>query len=385
MAKPASKYPSRAVKTEGDEESAVTGTLSVGEDALQFKGTDLDKTLGLKDLQLDIGGSKNSPVTFMHPDHPEWRFTAYEQRILKESVFRTQGQLRRHIREGRSRQEGIGRVITMMVFVAVFLGAALFLGFGIERSLPQIVAKMSADVDQEIGVKLKEIVEAKHSVTDQHKNVQRQLDNFLYRLLPPAVRTNQHNFRIHIVESPQPNLFGLPSGDIYIFTGVLHRAETSEEVTGMIAHEVAHIMLRNGIIALVTKKGPNMYVQHVLGNDAAIIANVRANAPMLLEKDMPANLLYEADRLALKMLVEANISHIGMGRFMRRIKQLEPKAKYEDLKLPLSLRSPSKARVRGMARLYNEIAVGDPQPLPLLIRPPGGPAAEEEQEGDLDI
>jgi len=383
MAKPASKYPARAVKTEGAEESATTGTLAVGEDALQFKGADLDMSLGLKDLQLDIGGSKNSPVTFMHPDHPEWRFTAYEQRILKESIFRQQGHLRRQIRDGRSRQEGIGRVIATLVFIAFFLGAALFLGFGIERSLPQIVAKMSSEVDQEIGTKLKELVEASHSVSDQHKNIQKQLTGFMNQLLPPEIRTNEHSFRIHIVDSPQPNAFGLPSGDIYVFTGILLRAESSEEVAGVIAHEVAHILLRNGIISLVTRKGPNMYVQHTLGNDAAIIANVRANAPMLIKKDMPAPMLYEADRLAITMLIEAKISAIGLGRFVRRVKELEPKAKYEGLKLPLSLRQPTKARTRGLSRLYNELGLGDAEPLPLLIRPPGASAPGE--EGALDI
>lgn len=382
MAKPASKYPARAVKIAGAEESAVTGTLAVGEESLKFQGGDLDMDLGLKDLQLDIGGSKNSPVTFMHPDLPEWRFTAYEQRILKESVFRDSGRLRRQIREGRSRQEGVGRVVTMMIFMASFVVAALFLGFGIEQSLPRIVAEIPLEFDQELGKQLKEMVESKHPVTTDHKKTHEQLTGWLNRIVPEDARAN-HEYRLHLVDSPQPNSFSLPNGDIYIFTGVLHRAENSDEVAGLIAHEVAHILLRHGVEALVARKGPNMYVQHMLGNKSAIIAGVRANATQLIRRDLPMSLLEKADDLAMEMLVEANMSPFGLNNFMRRMSELEPHAKGEGLTLPLSLRAPTSSRVKSLAQKYYLMLDAEYKELPLLIKPPGGAAAGA--EGTLDI
>jgi Zn-dependent protease with chaperone function len=48
---------------------------------------------------------------------------------------------------------------------------------------------------------------------------------------------------------PIPNAFALPGGKVYLFDGLLAKAENPDEIAGVLAHELGHLKHRDGIRA----------------------------------------------------------------------------------------------------------------------------------------
>nr|MBI3612912.1 M48 family metallopeptidase [Nitrospirota bacterium] len=65
--------------------------------------------------------------------------------------------------------------------------------------------------------------------------------------LADAASGNPYKFEVTVVRSDIVNAFALPGGYVVVFTGLLKKAESPEEVAGVLAHELNHVLLRHGL------------------------------------------------------------------------------------------------------------------------------------------
>jgi predicted Zn-dependent protease len=54
-------------------------------------------------------------------------------------------------------------------------------------------------------------------------------------------------YHVSIVDSPQINAFSQPGGYIYVYRGLLNFAWNESELTGMLAHEISHVVARHNM------------------------------------------------------------------------------------------------------------------------------------------
>jgi len=71
----------------------------------------------------------------------------------------------------------------------------------------------------------------------------------------PAVAYN--GYYVMILDSQEFNAFATPGGHIFITKGLVEAASSEEALAGIIAHELAHIMLRHGISMIDSMKAVN--------------------------------------------------------------------------------------------------------------------------------
>ena len=62
------------------------------------------------------------------------------------------------------------------------------------------------------------------------------------------------HWSLYVVDSPQVNALCLPSGEIFVFTGLLAACHNKEELAFILSHEISHAVLGHGIEAL-SKRG----------------------------------------------------------------------------------------------------------------------------------
>ena len=55
------------------------------------------------------------------------------------------------------------------------------------------------------------------------------------------------DWQFYIVDSPEVNAFAVPGGFIYINRGLVERAQTMNEVAGVLGHEIGHVTRRHSI------------------------------------------------------------------------------------------------------------------------------------------
>src|SRR5215472_4894969 len=71
---------------------------------------------------------------------------------------------------------------------------------------------------------------------------------FINRLAQNLARNSDAKVPItaKVIDSPEVNAFALPGGFLYVNTGLILKAETEAELSGALAHEIAHVAACHG-------------------------------------------------------------------------------------------------------------------------------------------
>lgn len=110
--------------------------------------------------------------------------------------------------------------------------------------------------------------------TEGEKAGRAALDKMIHRLeatagLPGPLRST-------VVRKEDANAFALPGGQIYIFRGLIDKAQTADEVAGVIAHEIGHVAHLDGTKAVLQAGGLSflfgMLLGDFVGGGAVVIA-----------------------------------------------------------------------------------------------------------------
>ncbi|TPQ28579.1 metalloendopeptidase [Bradyrhizobium guangdongense] len=80
-----------------------------------------------------------------------------------------------------------------------------------------------------------------------------------------------------VLPTPVPNAFALPGGKVYMLKGLLDRAESPDEVAGILAHEFGHLKHHDNMRGLIYNGGTSFLIGllfgDVTGSSAAIFAS----------------------------------------------------------------------------------------------------------------
>ena len=67
-------------------------------------------------------------------------------------------------------------------------------------------------------------------------------------------------WHFYIVDSPEINAFAVPGGFIYVNRGLIERAQSMDQVAGVIGHEIGHVVLRHSIKQMAQQQNANTFV-----------------------------------------------------------------------------------------------------------------------------
>jgi predicted Zn-dependent protease len=141
------------------------------------------------------------------------------------------------------------------------------------------------------------------------------LDALLRRLARhgPASR---YALRVGLVESPEPNAFALPGGNVAVTTGLLASAAAENELAFVLAHELGHVAGRDPLRALGRGALVSLVLAALGGSEGGALAG---SAAAFGERAFSRAQESAADRFALAR-VAAEYGHVaGADEFLRRL------------------------------------------------------------------
>ncbi len=142
------------------------------------------------------------------------------------------------------------------------------------------------------------------------------LDSVVQRLLSQEPQAPA--ITLLVVDDPTSvNAFAAPGGFVVVYSGLIHSAETPDEVTGVIAHEIGHVIHRHPSEGLVRSIGIFLFFQVAFGGgDSQTFATI---AQQLTTMSYSRDAEREADDAATVMLNRASISPAGLKAFFDRM------------------------------------------------------------------
>jgi Zn-dependent protease with chaperone function len=100
------------------------------------------------------------------------------------------------------------------------------------------------------------------------------LDKLVARLETAAALP--YPLRVDVVRRADFNAFALPGGHIYVFQGLIDRAQSPDELAGVLAHEIGHVAHRDGTRTVLQTAGLSflfgMMLGDFVGGGAVVIA-----------------------------------------------------------------------------------------------------------------
>ncbi|XIA65054.1 M48 family metallopeptidase [Bradyrhizobium sp. TZ2] len=69
-----------------------------------------------------------------------------------------------------------------------------------------------------------------------------------------------------VLSSSVPNAFALPGGKVYLFNGLLAKAESADEIAGVLAHELGHLKHRDNMRGLIHNGGTSFLIGLLFGD-----------------------------------------------------------------------------------------------------------------------
>jgi Zn-dependent protease with chaperone function len=111
-------------------------------------------------------------------------------------------------------------------------------------------------------------VEAFTEYCDDSDEASRILNDMAYRMMSAANVDGKDDIWITIVSAPIPNAFALPDNSVVVTDELIALAEHPDELTGVIAHEIAHIERNHVLKNIIRSVGAGIFFDIVFGGAA---------------------------------------------------------------------------------------------------------------------
>jgi Zn-dependent protease with chaperone function len=132
--------------------------------------------------------------------------------------------------------------------------------------------------------------------------------------LAAAAPESPYTFRVRVVDSDVFNAFAAPGGFIVVNRGLLARTGRPEELAGVLAHEMQHVLLRHGTKAVLREIPTSLLLSGATGDWGGLGRGVQALGTL-------GGLRYQrsdeaaADREGTRLLARAGVDPEGMIAF----------------------------------------------------------------------
>lgn len=141
---------------------------------------------------------------------------------------------------------------------------------------------------------------------------QQAIEDILHRLT--AAAESPYTFQVVVVDTPEVNALAAPGGYIAVHRGLLEQTKNAEELAGVLAHEVQHVVQRHATRSILQDNALGLLLT-ILGRNGIASVVGTGTAQMFTSFQYSRWHEEEADHKGLELLIAAGIDPTGMITF----------------------------------------------------------------------
>lgn len=207
-----------------------------------------------------------------------------------------------------------------IVLIPLMLALAIGLYFLVVNLVP-FLGMGVIGVQQEIamGDKLRQVMEREERLigarvdTTGTRNLQAFAD---------ALKLSKgYPIRVTLVRSKIVNAYALPGGQVVVYSGILEKIKTPEELAALLAHESVHVNERHSLRSMLRSAAHGIIISVIFSDASGVSGAVVSNAEALNGLRYSRSLESEADRKAMEILLANGVKLEGMRQLMRTLQK----------------------------------------------------------------
>ncbi|MBK6265036.1 M48 family metallopeptidase [Marivirga sp. S37H4] len=205
-------------------------------------------------------------------------------------------------------------LILAAVFIAFWLGLAEVNWMQMFR-----VEEATDSMEEKLTEIVKESIERSEEII-KDKEITSVIDSIVHKIAKKNY-IDEDRLNVLIVQNSQVNAFALPDNHLVIYTGLINACDNPEALSGVIAHEMAHIQLNHVMKKLVKEVGISVLFSMTSNGGGEVLREVSRT---LTSSAYDRSLEEEADQKALLYLLNANIDPRPLADFFYQLSLEEP-------------------------------------------------------------
>jgi predicted Zn-dependent protease len=187
---------------------------------------------------------------------------------------------------------------------------------------------MTIQQERELGERVLQEVKRRWPMV-QDPSVNEYVNRIGKRILQ-SLEPQPFEYQFYVINVPEVNAFAVPGGKVFVNSGLILLVDNEEELAGVIAHEIGHVVARH--IAKRSEKGLKLSLATIGALLAGILLGgqaVGALATTTMAATETAALKYsrddedEADYLALKFMDRAEYDRRGMITMLKKLRRMQ--------------------------------------------------------------
>ena len=307
-------YPAHAFHTELPGGRA-SGELSLTGDAFRFSTGEREVRLPCAGARLTLGGANDRLVFVAHPSEPGWSIYTSDRSILSDPRLTAHPELLQSLGQIRRKQTRNRLVLLTALLLIVALPLAVALNLDVFTGLA--ARQVPAQWEERLGKLALDQYELSTALIDDEQA--QQLLGKLTGQLTAALPDARYQYHFYIAREPELNAFALPGGYIVLHSELVLRADSAEELLGVVAHEISHVREQHGTRNLIGSAGLALTVQLLIGDSGGAFGTLAAAAPFLLVQKYSRGFEREADREGFALLTRARVNPKGLLSFFEKV------------------------------------------------------------------
>ncbi len=181
------------------------------------------------------------------------------------------------------------------------------------------VEKNSSALEEKVTEMIKESIERSEEVID-NEEIQSVIDSLVKRITNANAMYGEE-LKVIVVDNPEINAFALPNDYIVIYSGLIEACDKPEALSGVIAHEIAHIRLKHVMKKLVKEIGVSVLFSMTSNGSGEVLTQV---TQALTSSAYDRTLEQDADDKAFQYLVSADVNPAPLADFFYKLSLEEP-------------------------------------------------------------
>ena len=295
------------------------GDLSVSTAGFCFRSDEQSVTIPLAGARLTLGGASDRIVFIAHPDFADWSIYTSDRAILSDPVLAAHPELTAAL--GAMRRKRMHNWATFAVIAAVLTAIPVVLLLNMGWLTGIAARQIPASWEEQLGKTAFGQYQVQADIIQDPRTAE--LLTELTDVLTESLPDSRYEFHFYVARDRALNAFALPGGYVVVNSELLLRADSAEEVLGVLAHEISHVTSQHGMRNLIASAGLFLTVQAVLGDASGLLATLAGAAPFLLSQKYSRGFENEADEQGFELLQRARIDGRGMVSFFEKVQAEE--------------------------------------------------------------
>jgi Zn-dependent protease with chaperone function len=205
----------------------------------------------------------------------------------------------------------ISALVLSVTFILLCLG---FYFYVLPWTAEKAANLVPIEAEIELGDRISEIY-----ASDGHVNVaaSENLQKFTNKLR----LIDSYPIRITVINSEQINAFALPGGRIFVYSGIIEKMNSHEELVALLGHEITHVVNRHSLKSICRSAASGIVIASLFGDVTGISSGILSQADKFKELEYSRDLETEADNNGLQIMIDNKVNPSGMLNLLEILKK----------------------------------------------------------------